>query len=71
LLYHESAFTFATADLVMPNGVDFKAREVLDGISMRIIRQYTIADDSFPCRIDVQWGTLAQRPQLACVLANN
>ena len=71
LLYHKSAFTFATADLVMPNGVDFKAREVLDGISMRIIRQYDINTDAFPCRLDVQYGSLAQRPQLAVVLANN
>jgi hypothetical protein len=70
LLYHKSAFTFATADLVMPNGVDFKAREVLDGISMRVIRQYDINTDAFPCRLDVQYGYLAQRPQLACVLAN-
>jgi len=71
LLYHKSAFTFATADLVMPNGVDFKAREVLDGISMRIIRQYDINTDAFPCRLDVQYGYLAQRPQLAVALANN
>jgi hypothetical protein len=33
MVYHEDAFTFATADLVMPSGVDFAKREVLDGIS--------------------------------------
>jgi hypothetical protein len=71
LMYQKGAFTFATADLVMPNGVDFKAREVLDGISMRIIRQYDINNDAFPCRLDVQYGFVAQRPQLAVVLANN
>jgi hypothetical protein len=71
LAYHEDAFTFATADLVMPKGVDFSAREVLDGISMRIVRQYDINNDKFPCRLDVLYGYLAMRPQLAVRLANN
>jgi hypothetical protein len=39
LLYQKEAFTFATADLVMPGGVDFARREVLDGISLRLVRQ--------------------------------
>jgi hypothetical protein len=71
LAYHKDAFTFATADLVMPKGVDFAAREVLDGISMRIVRQYDINNDKFPARIDVYYGYLATRPQLACRIANN
>ena len=33
LAFHKDAFTFATADLVLPKGVDFAAREVMDGIS--------------------------------------
>jgi len=70
-VYHEDAFTFATADLVMPKGMDFAAREVLDGISMRIVRQYDINNDKFPARLDVYYGYLAMRPQLACRLANN
>jgi hypothetical protein len=49
----------------MPNGVDFKAREVLDGISMRIVRQYDINNDKFPCRLDVLWGAKTLRPQHA------
>lgn len=71
LAYHKSAFTFATADLVMPNGVDFKAREVMDGISMRIIRAYDINTDAFPCRIDVHYGYVTQRAQLAVRLLNS
>jgi len=70
-VYHEDAFTFATADLIMPKGVDFAAREVLDGVSMRIVRQYDINNDKFPARLDVAYGYLAMRPQLACRLANN
>lgn len=63
--YHKDAFAFATADLVMPKGVDFSARDVLDGISMRIVRQYDINNDQFPCRLDVLYGHKAIRPQLA------
>jgi hypothetical protein len=71
LLFQKEAFAFATADLVMPKGVDFAAREVMDGISMRIIRDYTIATDQFPCRIDVLYGYKTIRPQLAARFHNN
>lgn len=63
--YHKDAFTFATADLVMPKGVDFSAREVYDGISMRIVRDYNINNDQLPCRIDVLYGYRAIRPDWA------
>jgi hypothetical protein len=69
LVYHEDAFTFATADLIMPQGVDFSAREVYDGISIRIVRQYDINNDKFPCRLDVLYGYKTLRPQLACRIA--
>lgn len=66
LAFHRDAFAFATADLVMPKGVDFAAREVYDGVSMRIVRAYDINNDAFPCRIDVLYGHQTIRPQLAC-----
>lgn len=69
--YARDAFTFATADLRMPNGVDFAAREVMDGISMRVVSDYDITNDKFPTRIDVLYGYKAQRPQLAVRWANN
>ena len=69
--YHKDAFTFATADLIMPKGVDMAARKVMDGISLRIVRNYDINNDKFPCRIDVLYGYKATRPELACRLANN
>lgn len=69
LVYHKDAFTFATADLVMPKGVDFAAREVYDGISIRVVRQYDINNDAFPCRLDVLYGYKTIRPQLACRIA--
>ena len=71
LCYHPDAFTFATADLIQPDGVHFAARKVQDGISMRVVRQYDINNDLMPCRLDVLYGFKAIRPQLACrVLAN-
>lgn len=71
MAYHRDAFTFATADLIMPKGVDFAAREVMDGISLRIVRDYDINNDKFPCRIDVLYGYKTIRPQLACRLGFN
>ena len=71
LAYAPDAFTFATADLIMPGGVDMSSRVVKDGISMRAVRQYSISDDTMPIRIDVLWGAVALRPGLACRLAAN
>ena len=71
LAFHKDAFAFATADLVMPQGVDFASRQVLDGISMRIVRQYDINNDKFPCRLDVLYGYKTIRPQFACRILSN
>jgi hypothetical protein len=66
MAYHQDAFTLATADLELPNGVDFAGRETFDGIAMRIIRAYDITADQFPCRIDVLGGWATLRPEMAC-----
>lgn len=71
LLFQKEAFAFATADLLMPKGVDFAAREVMDGVSMRIVRQYDISNDKFPTRLDVLYGYKTIRPQLAARFHNN
>jgi hypothetical protein len=65
LVYHKDAITFATADLLMPQGVDMASRQVHNGISMRIVRQYDINNDRMPCRIDVLYGHNVIRPQMA------
>ena len=66
LAYHKDAFTIVTADLEMPQGVDFAARKVMDGISLRLVRNYDIVNDKFPCRIDVLFGYKCLRPEWAC-----
>jgi len=65
LVYHKDAITFATADLLLPQGVDMAARAVHNGISLRIVRQYDINNDRMPCRIDVLYGYSTIRPQMA------
>jgi hypothetical protein len=56
LVYHKDAISFATADLLLPQGVDMASRQVHNGISMRIVRQYDINNDRMPCRIDILYG---------------
>ena len=68
LVYHKDAITFATADLLLPQGVDMASRQVHNGISMRIVRQYDINNDRMPCRIDVLYGYKVIRPAMACRL---
>lgn len=65
MAYHRDAFTFVTADLLMPKGVHFAAREVYDGISMRIVQAYDITNDKLPCRIDVLYGYKTIRAEMA------
>ena len=65
LVYHKDAITLATADLLLPQGVDMASRQVHNGISLRIVRQYDINNDRMPCRVDVLYGFAAIRPVTA------
>lgn len=71
LAYHKEFATFATADLLLPGGVDFASRKVLDGISMRVVRQYDINNDTLPCRFDILYGYEVIRPEFACRIASH
>ena len=66
LQFHKDAFVFATADLedVSKYGA-WGARDSMDGISMRLAKQYDISNDAVPCRIDVLWGFGGLYPELA------
>lgn len=71
LAFHRDAFTLATADLLLPGGVDFARRmrsEKLN-VSMRAVRAYDINNDRLPMRIDVLGGWATLRPELACRIA--
>jgi hypothetical protein len=71
LAYQKDAFTFATADLFLPKGLHFAAREQFDGISMRILEDFDVTNDTLICRCDVLYGFKTIRAQLASRMANN
>lgn len=64
--FHKDAFTFATADLQLPKGMDMAARSQFEGISLRFLRGYDIISNRRICRFDVAYGYVAQRPEWAC-----
>jgi len=68
IAFNKDAFTFACCDLILPRGVDMAEREVHEGISMRMIRQYDISSNMFPVRFDVLGGWKTVYPELACRL---
>jgi hypothetical protein len=67
ILFHPEAFAFVTADLIDVSKFGaWGARQVMDGISMRIARQYDIVNDKRSLQvIDVLYGYKTLRPQLA------
>ena len=71
ILMHRNAFTLATADLELPEGVHFagRASDKEIGLSMRVVRQYTINNDSIPTRLDVLYGWAPLYQELACRVA--
>jgi hypothetical protein len=72
ILMHRNAFTLACADLELPEGVHFagRASDKEIGLSLRVVRQYTINNDSIPTRIDVLYGWAPLYPELACRIAS-
>jgi len=71
MIMHRNAFTLAVADLELPEGVHFagRASDKEIGLSMRVVRQYTINNDSIPTRLDVLYGWAPLYPELACRVA--
>ena len=71
IIMHRNAFTLAVADLELPEGVHFagRASDKEIGLSMRVVRQYTINNDSIPTRLDVLYGWAPLYQELACRVA--
>ena len=71
IIMHKNAFCLAVADLELPEGVHFagRASDKELGLSMRVVRQYTINNDSIPTRLDVLYGWAPLYPELACRVA--
>lgn len=72
ILFHKNAFTCAMADLELPAGVVFAGRAASKeaGISIRVVRQYTINNDQIPARFDVLFGWAPLYQELACRVAS-
>jgi len=70
LAYHKDAFAFVTADLPLPRGMHDAYRVQKDGISMRVVSGYDMVNDIFATRVDVLFGYLATRPELACRISS-
>jgi hypothetical protein len=72
ILFHKNAFTCAMADLELPAGVVFAGRASSKeaGISIRVVRQYTINNDQIPARFDVLFGWAPLYQELACRIAS-
>ena len=71
ILFHRNAYTFACADLELPEGVHFagRASDKEVGLSIRVVRQYTINNDSMPTRLDVLYGWAPLYGELGCRVA--
>jgi hypothetical protein len=68
LVFHKYAFALAFADLPLPQGVEYAARAYDDedvGMSIRLVTQYTINNDSEPTRADVLYGPASLYRSLA------
>ena len=71
IMLHKNAYTLACADLMLPEGVHFagRASDKQVGLSIRVVRQYTINNDALPCRLDVLYGWAPLYQELACRIA--
>lgn len=71
ILFHRNAYTLGCADLVLPEGVHFagRASDKQVGLSLRVVRQYTINNDAIPTRVDVLYGWAPLYGELGCRIA--
>jgi hypothetical protein len=68
--YLSEAIACATADLVLPSGMDMASRQVHDGVSIRFLRGFDIKNSQFISRLDVLYGWKVLRPQFCTRIAN-
>ena len=69
--YHPDAFVMGVAELDVPGGTDraFRATDPQTGVSVRIIRDYSVVTDQWITRFDVLFGFNTLYEQLACRIA--
>jgi hypothetical protein len=62
---HEKSFAIAFVDLELPNNMEMASRVSADGLSLRFLRGYDIANARYLSRMDCFWGIAATRPEWA------
>jgi hypothetical protein len=65
LVLHPKAIALAFADLELPNNMEMASRVSADGVSIRFLRGYDIANARYLSRMDCFFGMVAQRPEWA------
>lgn len=65
LVFHKNAFALVMADLDLPDGAAFKARESYNNLSVRVVKQYDIDLDRDIIRLDILYGVKTIYPELA------
>lgn len=64
LAFHKNALALVTVPLILPDGATFKARVQNGGISIRVVKDYSIIDDEDIIRLDIMYGVKAIYPDL-------
>lgn len=67
-VYTKQSVGYAMIDLVKPDGGAFHTSDELDGVKMRIIKDYTEGNDANYCTMDNYGGYKTLRPELAVVM---
>lgn len=65
LCFHKNAFALVMADMELPDGAPFKARESIDNLSVRVIKSYDVSADEDIIRLDILYGVKCLYPELA------
>lgn len=65
LAYNKNAFRFVSVPLVMPGGVAEASQSTVNGITVRVIKDYLPLTDKMIMRVDVLYGFVAVRPEWA------
>jgi len=71
LVFHRNAFALVMADLEMPDGAVWKARESKNNFSIRVIKWYDGENDEEKIRLDVLYGVSAIYRNLATRLSGS
>lgn len=65
LCFHKNAFALVMADLDLPDGAAFKARQSANNLSVRVVKDYDIDLDRDIIRLDILFGIKTIYPELA------